>query len=328
MTEQDKEAPPAAPPSPEDSVYFFDGISWTPQIDDAAQAVALWINCDMCGASLWGLPRVGKSEFTKYFERVANEMFRGTVVVIRLWFGGEQFTKSDQFLRRSLSNVGVRAASTRQLESLRIRLMDEIWSRCTPATRRIVVIGDELQNVASALYGEFAIMETTISERGYIPFLLCIGQPELRSTIANLEKNLHIMGRQFQELREFCGLSFDQIEKFLRILDGEDKSFSKKHFPTRATQGWSIVQLIKPLEEAVHSMCSLDTLNLELFFPMAYLRQTLNYVFFFLSEETNTGDEAIIEAILEAFDRNGFKKVVMAYSKQKEDPKNAPEVAQ
>ncbi len=294
---------------------FFAGIVWTPRIEEAAQIAALWINCDICGAAFWGLPRVGKSEFAKYFEKVAAEMFGGTVVVVRLNFGGEQFHKQIQLLRRCLSTVGVRASAARDPEVLRMRLMDEIWSRCTPATRRVVVIADELQNVASLLYGEFALMEAAISERGYVPFLLCIGQPELQSTVANLEKNLHIMGRQFQELREFRGLSFEDIEEFLSSLDGDELSFSRQHFPSRVARGWSIVHLVKPLRLAINSVIDLDKMNLELFFPMAYLRQTLNYLFYFLVEDENV--EVTAATVADAFDRNGFRKLLMSYTKQK-----------
>ena len=68
-------------------------------------------------------------------------MFGGTVVVVRLQFGGEQFKKPEQLLKRALTNLGVRSTA-RERESLRIRLMDEIWLKCTPQTRRVVVIGE------------------------------------------------------------------------------------------------------------------------------------------------------------------------------------------
>ena len=296
---------------------FFNGIVWTPRIEEAAQIAALWINCDICGAAFWGLPRVGKSEFAKYFEKIADEMFGGTVVVVRLNFGGEQFHKAVQFLRRCLSTVGVRASATRDPEVLRTRLMDEIWSRCTPVTRRVVLIADELQNVAPLLYGEFALMEAAISER-YVPFLLCIGQPELQSTVANLEKNLHVMGRQFQELREFRGLSLGDIEEFLSSLDGESLSFSRQHFPSRVARGWSIVHLVESLRQAINAAIDLDKLNLELFFPMAYLRQTLNYLFYFLIDDESV--DVTAATVAEAFDRNGFRRLLMSYTKQKSAP--------
>jgi hypothetical protein len=301
---------------------FFAGIAWTPRIEEAAQIAALWINCDICGAAFWGLPRVGKSEFAKYFERVAAEMFGGTVVVVRLNFGGEPFKKQIELLRRCLSTVGVRASATRDPVVLRTRLMDEIWSRCTPATRRIVVIADEIQNVAPLLYGEFALMEAEISER-YVPFLLCIGQPELQSTVANLEKNLHVMGRQFQELREFRGLSFEEIEEFLSSLDGEELGFSRQHFPSRVARGWSIVNLVEPLRLAINSVIDLDKMKLDLLFPMAYLRQTLNYLFYFLIEDENI--EVTAATVADAFDRNGFRKVMMSYTKQQAAPRPTQE---
>lgn len=318
MSDSVNEPPEDAGPLPSnvESLYFFEGISWTPQIEDAAQAAALWINCDQCGAAFWGLPRVGKSEFAKYFEKVALEMFGGTVVVVRLQFGGEQFKKPEQLLNRALTNLGVRSTA-RERESLRIRLMDEIWLKCTPQTRRVVVIGDELQNVAPDLYGEFALMEAAISEKKYIPCLICIGQPELQSTIANVDKNLHIMGRQFQELREFRGLSFDQVAEFLQALDGADHHFTWKHFPKRAQGGWSIVKLVPAIDQAIRSVHDVDKMNMELFFPMAYLRQTLNYLFFFLIDPDNDQKEVTHHTVLDAFDRNGFKKVMLSYCKGK-----------
>lgn len=63
MSDSVNEPPEDAGPLPSnvESLYFFEGISWTPQTEDAAQAASLWINCDQCGAAFWGLPRVGKS---------------------------------------------------------------------------------------------------------------------------------------------------------------------------------------------------------------------------------------------------------------------------
>jgi hypothetical protein len=309
----------------DDSSRFFEGISWTPVIDATAQLVALWISCDMCGAALWGVPRVGKSEFAKYLEKVAHELFGGTLLVIRLRFdGSERFAKDVRLLRRMLSNVGVRATAARDPDILRSRFMDAVWSRCTPTTKRILIIVDEIQNVASAIYGEFAAIESCISEGGYIPFLLGIGQPELRSTVANVAKDLHIMGRMFQELREFLGLSLVQFREFLAAMDGDDLSFSNRHFPARTARGWSIVQLAEPIEAAVRSIVDLDKMNLDLFIPMAAVRQTLNYLFFFLIAEGNEDKYVTEETVLDAFERNGFKKQLMAYTKPRPLPPEPP----
>lgn len=319
MTASVDGAPPEGEGSPDD-FYFFGDIAWTQPIEDAAQAVALWINCDQCGASFWGLPRIGKSAFARYFEKSVSEMFAGTVLVVRFRFGGQRFTKADQFWRRALSNLGVRAIAAREIETLRNRLMDEIWARCTPATKRIVVIADEVQNLSQELYGELAFIEGEITEGKCLPFLLSIGQPELQSTVSNVQKNIHIMGRQFQELVEYRGLTSAEIRSCLQRMDGGDLIFTKKHFPARAAKGWSIADLESPLRLAVCSSCPLVEQSYELFFPMAYLRQTLNYVFFFLIESPEANDNDIAAAVLEAFDRNGFKRLIASYVKPSGKP--------
>ncbi|TDP74749.1 hypothetical protein [Roseateles toxinivorans] len=300
----------------ESSTSFFEGIAWTPQIEEAAQIVALWMTCDLCGAGFWGLPRVGKSEFSKYLEKVASEMFGGTVAVVLLNFDGEVFDKPEKFLVRALVNLDVRAITARLPAVLRVRLVDAIWEKCTPKTERVLVIADEMQNVAPAVYGQFAILESNIAKR-FKPFMLVIGQPELQSTVANLRKSINVTGRLYQEVREFCGLSFQQLEEFLRVLDGEESSFTMRHFPGRAVGGWSIVQLVAPIKAAVLSLVDLDKLGLDLFLPMAIVRSTLIYLFLILKDEANVEIEVGAEHVLEAFQQNGFVNDIMAYTKPK-----------
>lgn len=304
-----------------DSLFFSEDVCWTPQIEEAAQLAAIWITCDQCGACFWGLPRVGKSDFARYFENVAMQLFGGTVVVIRFHFGGgSKFTKPDKLLARMLNNLGIHAVTTRNTEALLIRLMKEIWRRCTPTTRRIVVICDELQNVHQDLYGEFATINWEITEKRYIPFLMCIGQPELQSTVANVERSLHVMGRQFQEVREFRGLTSEEIVEFLVAKEGEDRRFTRRHFPQRAATGWSIVELAPAIQQAVFSLHDLGQMGLELFFPMSYLRQTLNYLFLFLSNPEFKGKAVTPATVIEAFERNGFKKLLLSYAKNMPPP--------
>ncbi|WP_423600015.1 ATP-binding protein [Roseateles sp. MS654] len=308
---------------------FFEGIAWTPVIQEMAELLVLWISCDLCGAALWGLPRVGKSEFARYIEKVALELFGDTMLVIRLHFeGSEQFVKTVPLIRRMLANVDVRALSHRDPDVLRQRFYDEIWSRCTTKTRRILVIVDEVQNVAVGLYGEFSIINAAIRDKEYTPFMLSIGQPELRSTVANVENKLHTMGRMFQEVCEFHGLSLNQLEELLASMEGKDLNFSRRYFPARAEKGWSVIVLVGPIERAVRSVVDLDQKNLDLFMPMAIVRQTLNYLFFFLADEDNADKDVTETEVLQAFARNGFKKQIMAYCKPRLEPAQPKKAAE
>lgn len=294
---------------------FFEGISWTPAIETAAQLVALWVSIGVRGAAFWGLPCVGKSEFAKYLEKVAHELFGDAVVVVRLRFVGNKFEKRPDLIRRAASALGIRAISSRDDQSIRNRIMDDIRSRCSLQTRFILVILDEVQNIKPEVYGEFSYIESEIGESGYRSLFLSIGQPELQSTVTGLQNDLHYTGRQYQKLKEFRGLTFDEIEAFLASLEGDDLRFSKKHFQARAARGWSVVELVKPIRQAVMSLSDLDGLNRELFFPMSYLRQTLNYLFFMLDGDDAVDVEVTSTMVLEAFDVIGFDKLMHAYAK-------------
>ena len=210
--------------------------------------------------------------------------------------------------------MGRRAVATSDQAVLRGRLIDLICERCTPSTKRIVIIMDEIQNISPDIYGLITSTHDTLQKKGYIPFLLCIGQPELRSTVKNLAKNLAIMGRQFQSLQEFHGLSFIQIAEFLESLEGEDRHFTKKHFPARAGKDWSITQLVAPLEQAVLSVVDLKSMRLELRFPMGYLRQTLNYLFLLLGDSEFADMQITPKEVLDAFDANNFRNLLLSYA--------------
>jgi hypothetical protein len=317
MTESQDVHPPN---SPKPDSRFFDGITWTPEIETAAELVAQWVTNDMCGAALWGLPRVGKSEFAKYLEKIADDLFDGETLIIRLRFEGETYTNRVKLLKRIAKRIDVRATGSDEMD-IRNRIMDEIFHRCTPTTHWILVIVDEVQNIKQDLYGEFSMMEAEIGDKGYRSFFLSIGQPELQSTVKGLENNLAITGRQYQNIREFRGLTFDRIEQLLEDLEGEDLMFTRKHLPWRAERGWSITSLIEPIKQAVLSVIDLDGMNRELFFPMSYLRQTLANSFHYLQEPDNRDAELTAEVVLEAFTLNGFKKLLHLYVKPKEKPK-------
>lgn len=303
-----------------ESRYFFDGITWTPEIELGTQLVAQWVTGDMCGASFWGLPRVGKSEFARYLEKIAIDLFGGEVLVVRVTFEGEKVDHRLPLLKTMAASLDIRAISTRDPQDLRTKINDEIMFRCTSMTHWIVVIVDEVQNIKQDLYGEFSKLDAFIANKGYRPCFISIGQPELQSTVQNLENNLAITGRQYQNVQEFRGLTFDQIAELLADLEGPDLSFTRKHFPWRAERGWSITSLLEPIKEAVMATCDLDGLNRDLYFPMSYLRQTLTSLFYFLQAPESRDSEVKAKDVLDAFEMNGFKKVMHAYTK----PRTAP----
>lgn len=312
--------------APVGSVEYFDKLFWTPVIEKYTQLVAERISKDHCGCGLWGLQRVGKTHFGEFLEKTLPSMFGGGLIVVRFNFIGHRFVKPEDFLKRALVRLNVRAISGRDCEVLRLRLVEAIKARYFPVTKRVVLIWDEVQNVTEDLWGEMMFIEECLRDHGMKPFQLCIGQPELQHTVDVVEKEgrLQAIGRMFQTADEFRGLTLHEVREFLIELDGPDSVFTRKHFPARAAGGWTIQRLIQPMQEAVDSLADWGSLNRVLCLPASTLRQTLNALFIFLAEQDDLAIEVDKKVVLAAFRDNGFRRLFMAYSQ----PVPATEAAQ
>lgn len=303
---------------------FFDELFWTPVIDRHTLLVADRISKDHCGCGVFGLQRVGKSTYGSYLEKSLPGMFGGRLIVVRLQFIGQSFTKREDLLKRALVTLGVRAITGRDCEPLRLKVLSAIQARYLPTTTRIVFIWDEMQNVQEELWGEFMALDEAVRADRMRPFHLCIGQPELQTTIDTVErqKRYQAIGRMFQTAEEFRGLAMGDVREFLVNLDGEDHAFTRKHFPERADMGWRIEHLVQPIQDAVDSLADWDSLNQELCIPASTLRQTLNATFIFLKESDNRGKEVSKDLVLDAFKDNGFKRLFRAYAHQRPGAEN------
>lgn len=301
---------------PAEPVDYFDELFWTPVIDKYTQVVADRISNDHCGCGLWGLQRVGKTHFGEYLEKTLPGMFGGRLIVVRFNFIGQKFTKPEDLLKRALVSLNVRAITGRDLAVLRLRWVDAIKALFLPLTKRVVLIWDEIQNVAEELWGEMMFIEESLRKHGMRPYQLCIGQPELHHTVDLVEREgrLQAIGRMFQTADEFRGLTMHEVKEFLVELDGPESAFTRKHFPNRAAAGWTIQRLVDPMQEAVDSLANWASLNRVLCLPASTLRQTLNATFVFLAEKDNQAKEVDKKVVLAAFKDNGFRRLFMAYS--------------
>jgi hypothetical protein len=296
---------------------YFHGLFWTPVIERYTQLIAERVAKDHCGCGLWGLQRVGKTHFGEFLQKTLPGMFSDRLIVIRVQFIGHSFTKPEALLKRALVQLDVRAITGRDPEVLRLKLITAIQGRYLPHTKRVVLIWDEIQNVKEELWGEMMIVEEAIRKDGLTPFQLSIGQPELQNTVDLVEREgrLQAIGRMFQTADEFRGLFLQDVAEFLVEIDGPDNEFTRKHFPVRASAGWSIKRLIEPLQEAVDSLANWPGLQRMVCIPASTLRQTLNAMFIFLDEPNNHTKEVDKEVVLRAFTDNGFKRRFMAYSR-------------
>lgn len=301
---------------------YFPGLFWTPEIERQVQRVGDWVSCDLCGAHLWGAQRVGKSTFAVYLQRVSAQVFGCTTVVIRWSFQGVRPTKVLSFLKHCLVKTGVRAIGGRDEEVLRLRLHDAVLRACSPSTKRVIIIVDEMQNVALDLYGEIMMVTEIIEDEGYTPFVLSIGQPEMQQTIKLFHEQvaLQYIGRFFEDADEYKGLTLGDIALFLANLDGCDREFSRRHFPRRFDHGWTISELLQPISESIGEMANWMSMQREPCIPAGTLRQSLMGMFRFLNDPDNAAKTVDKSVATAAFKPTGLSKLIVHYSVKKVAP--------
>lgn len=301
---------------------YFSGVFWTPEIERQVQRVAEWVTCDLSGAHLWGVQRVGKSNFSVYLQKVSAQVFGCTTVVFRWSFQGVRPTKVLSFLKHCLVKTGVRAIGGRDEDVLRLRLHDAVLGACSPSTKRVIIIVDEMQNVAIDLYGEIMTVTEIIENEGYTPFVLSIGQPEMQQTIKLFHEQvtLQYIGRFFEDADEYKGLTLSDIALFLANLDGCDSGFSRSHFPQRFDQGWTISQLLQPISESIGEMANWMSVQREPCIPAGTLRKSLTGMFRFLNDPENAGKTVNKDVATAAFKPTGLSKLIVHYSVKKDSP--------
>ena len=280
-----------APEASAQAQYFPMKPLWTPEIERKVDRVAEWIACDLPGSHIWGIQRVGKSEFAKYVCEVIPAMLGGAVVAFLWSFLGIKPKKPEDILRTCLPQTGCRAFSARERSTLQMRLIDGIVSRCHGArAHRPLLIVDELQNIPSDLYGVLMSITSDLQMEGLYPHVLSIGQPEMQQTIALMHQNNHLqtIGRFFPRTEIYYGLSVDDIKALLENMEGPDRQFTTRWFPGRASQGWSVADLVTPINQAIAAMLAEKNLTAAPRIPFGYLRPAMNYMFRFLADDDSS----------------------------------------
>jgi len=299
-----------------DAQFFSDKPLWTPEIGRKAALVASWVANDLPGAHMWGMQGVGKSQFAEYLEAVLPSMLGGTVVVLRWSFLGFKPKNAEELLKHCLPMTGCRAIGTRERTVLQLRLDDAIVTRCEgTGANRLLLIVDEMQNIAPELHGVFMSIMERARGHGRRPCLLSIGQPEMQQGIEllHLNNSLQTIWRLFPVTEIYYSLSLADIKEFLENLDGPDRTFSRTWFPNRADEGWSIVDMSGPIDAAILTILKDRNLSATPRVPFGYLRPALCRMFRFLRDPklaTVAFNESHALACLRA---GGFDRVIHRY---------------
>lgn len=309
---------PLATPACSAGLDFFPSKPlWTPEINRKVELIGECLMCDLPGSHIWGVQRVGKSEFAKYLVHVMPALLGGSAIAIVWSFLGCRPKKPEELLRRCLICTGCSAIASRDQTILQERLVRAVASKCRAAgARRVLLIADELQNVPPGLYDVLMSITSDLLNEDLLPHLLSIGQPEMRQTVKLMFDNneLQITGRLFPCTEPYFGLSLADVKELLVNMDGEGREFTRHHFPRRADEGWSIADLATPISQAVEQMLVQRNLTAVPRLPLGYLRPALNRMFGYLYQDPKAVVDGTVA--LNCFNFSGLPKVIGHYVEQ------------
>ena len=117
--------------------FFPNRPIWTPEIERKATVVADWVECELEGGHIWGIQRVGKSEFAKYLEQGLPSMLPATAVVIFEFLLMKPKT-AEAVLKKCLLNLDSTAAPGRELPMIYSRVLGMIVAKCKALRARRV----------------------------------------------------------------------------------------------------------------------------------------------------------------------------------------------
>lgn len=291
---------------------------WTPEINRKVAMVVEWVLCDLPGSHIWGIQRIGKSEFAKYLVHIIPQLLGNSAIAIVWSFLGHKPKKPEDLLRRCLVETECNAIASRVHTVLQQRLVSLVTARCRAVrARRVVLIVDEMQNVPPELYDVLMSITSDLLKEGLLPHVLSIGQPEMCQTVELMHQNkaLQTIGRLFPTTEIYYGLSLPDVGELLENMEGEDRFFTNTRFPERAAEGWSIADLATPIGQAVEQMLVDKNLTALPRLPLGYLRPTLNRMFRCLAADPN----AVIDAqiALDCFKFTGLPRIIGRYVEQR-----------
>jgi hypothetical protein len=287
---------------------------WTPEIQRVAAIVAEWIINDLPGGHVWGLQRIGKSDFAKFLKQALPAILGGDIATIIWDFADFTPSNSDTLVQRCLIGSGCAAISARGRAALQMRLVQVVIDLCRAAgATRVVVIVDEIQNVPPALYPIFMSIMSDLTHAGLLPHLLSIGQPEMAQSVKLMHDNhqLQTIGRFFPRVENYYALAVPQVQEMLVNMDSPEGAFSKQWFVHRAESGWRVGDLAEPIDQALAILAGEQNLTAKPRLPLGWLRPALNATFRQLSTDAKALPSGAL--INQCFKAVGFDTVAHYY---------------
>ena len=310
----DTPTPDQEPNPGADLNLFGESPLWTPEIEQLGARVAHWIRCDLPGAAVRGVQRIGKSFCAEYLRRAVPDILGGTAVAFTWAIELAKAKGELETIRDWLSQSGSNAINHNRIGILKARLYDHLISNANAVgAKRIVLIIDEAHRLEREHFQILMILFNGLQQRGKKVFVLLVGEPklqEMRKSYNNAE-SLQIIGRFFSVEYQFCGIDPERLHELLDAID-EERQIANRYLPKRVAKGFKLAHLAPFYINALETLCKELGLSGEARLPMQHLRSSLNSIVYELRDDARNLqiDEALVLRGLRA---NGFSDVMQYF---------------
>lgn len=319
------QSPPAAPAN--DILGHI--IVWTPEIEHLCQLIADHIGLDLPGFTVYGPQRAGKTSSVTAAAQFLPDIL-GYPIAAFIWSIPGPCPKSERdFFQERLKQSGYGMTSQRDSAVLRARLFDYMHQAAShAATRRVIVMVDEAQNLDRVHYGYLIHCYNELERRSLKPFFMLIGQPELRHAVSAFcnTDDQQIIGRFFVQAYQYLGIHLDDIADVLHGFDTpveEDAlSVSERVLPAQHARGWRLAHLGPAIREALDLLLRQHNIEEELRMPMQYLRSTVLALLHHMRDHALTYESANSALVLQCLKKSGFCNVMDSYVVKSKDARS------
>lgn len=300
-----------------DEDFFGGSPLWTPEVHEAIGKVSDWIRRDLPGASIWGLPGCGKTEFGKYLAVVASAILGAGVFAIRLDIHPDDQDDADKLMLNWGRQAKVPGFHHHKQAVRKGRFVDAITARAAAGGgKRVLIIVDSAHLLGKSGFELLTSMSEDIREQDLRPFVLLIGQLELREALKDFKETLALQmhRRYFLKHHTFVGIDPAHLEKVLDSFDAiGTPSVAQVWLPHRAAEDWSLAQLAVPLRRAITFIAEERNLTRGVRIPMSILRPCINELVYQLIEMGESQADLDDDAYLGALRGVDFDSIVQHY---------------
>jgi hypothetical protein len=303
-----------------DEDFFGGDPLWTPEVNVASQKVIDWVRSDLPGASIWGLPGCGKSEFGKYMALVASAILGAGVFTLRLDVPPDAQDDSDELMLEWGRQAKVPGYHHPKQAVRKGRFVDVVTARAAAGGgTRVLIIIDSAHLLGEIGFELLTSLSEAIGDPGLRPFVLLIGQLELREALKEFKETLALQmhRRYFLRHHTFVGIDPADLEQVLDSFDAvAAPSVTQVWLAHRAAENWTLSRLATPLRKAISSIAEEKNLTRGVRIPMSILRPSINtlvYELIGMGDSLADIDEAACVRALKGVD---FDSIVQHYVAQ------------